>query len=101
MNESEYDQRAYADLVKHKLQMKSPKNVEKTERDSETIPIANPTKSFWDSMAIKKEFAKYLPLKKLVYAFTTARGNIQFQFMSPEEEYSISGTKTASLKKLR
>ena len=101
LNESEYDQRAYADVVKHKLQMKSPKNVEKTERDPETILIANPSKNFRDSMAIKKEFAKYLPLKKLVYAFTTARGNIQLQFMSPEEEYSISGTKTASVKKLR
>ena len=57
LNESEYDQRAYADVVKHKLHMKSPKNVEKTERDPETILIANPTKSFRNSMAIKKEFA--------------------------------------------
>ena len=54
LNESEYDQRAYADVVKHKLHMKSPKDVEKTERDPETILIANPTKSFWDSMTIKK-----------------------------------------------
>ena len=52
LNESEYHQRAYADVVKHKLHIKSPKNVEKTERDPETILIANPTKTFgivWQS----------------------------------------------------
>ena len=32
LNESQYDQRAYADVVKHKLQMKSPKNVEKNRK---------------------------------------------------------------------
>ena len=55
LNESEYNQRAYADVVKNKLHMKSPKNVEKTERDPETILIANPTKSFGDSMGIKRK----------------------------------------------
>ena len=69
--------------------LKSPKNVEKTERDPETILIANPTKSLRDSMAIKKEFAKYFPLKRLVYAFNTARGNIHLQFMSPEEASEV------------
>ena len=54
LNESEYNQRAYADVVKHKLHMKSPKNTEKTERDPETILVANPTKNVRDSMAIKK-----------------------------------------------
>ena len=58
LKESEYDQRAYADVVKQKLQMNASKNVDKTERDPETILIANPTKSFRDSMAFKKEFAK-------------------------------------------
>ena len=89
MNESEYDQRAYADVVKHKLHMKSPKNVEKTERDPETILIANPTKSFRDNMAIRKKFAKYFPLKRPVYAFNTARGTIHLQFMSPEEASEV------------
>ena len=89
LNESEYDQRAYADVVKHKLHMKSPKNVEKTERDPKTILIANPTKSFRDSTAIKKEFAKDFPLKRLVYAFNTAGGNIHLQFMWPEEASEV------------
>ena len=69
--------------------MKSPKNVEKTERDPETFLIANPTENFRDSMAIKKEFAKYFPLKRLVYAFNTARGNVHLQFMSPEEASEV------------
>ena len=89
LNESEYDQRAYADVVKHKLHMKSPRNVEKIERDPETILIANPTKNFWDSMAIKKEYAKYFPLKRLVYAFNTACGKIHLPFISPEEASEV------------
>ena len=89
MKESDYDQRAYADVVKHKLQMKAPMNVNKTERDTETILIANSTKSFRDSMAITKGFAKYFTLKSLVYAFNTDRGNIHLQFMSPEEASEV------------
>ena len=40
-------------------------------------------------MAIKKEFANYFPLKRLVHAFNTARGNIHLQFMSPEEASEV------------
>ena len=40
-------------------------------------------------MAIKKEFAKYFPLKRLMYAFNTARGKIHLQFMSPEEASEV------------
>ena len=65
------------------------KTVDKTEKDPETILIANPTKSFRDRMAIEKEFAKLFPLKILVYAFNTARGNIHLQFMSPKEALEV------------
>ena len=84
-----HNQRAYADVVKQKLPMKAPKNVDKTERDPETNLIANRTKSFRDSMSIKIDFAKYFPLKRLAYAFNTARGNIHIQFMSIEEASEV------------
>ena len=100
LKESEHDQCAYADVVKHERPlMKAPKNVDKTERDPETNLIANPTKSFWNSMSIKPDFETYFPMKRLkdwcrrsirpVQRITCSLCHIKRR-----RKYSITGMKT-------
>ena len=45
--------------------------------------------TFRDSITIKKEFAHFFPLKKLVFAFNTARGNIHLEFLTVEEAKEV------------
>ena len=44
---------------------------------------------FRDSIEIKTTFAKFSPLKKLVYAFTTARSNTHLEFLTLEEADNV------------
>ena len=55
------------------------------QRNPEHILIASSTFNFKDSVQIEKEFAKHFPLKGLIYAFSTTRGNVHLEFVSKEE----------------
>ena len=47
--------------------------------------IASGKQKFRDSTKIRRTIAKLLHLKKVVYAFTTARGNTHLEFLTVEE----------------
>ena len=59
----------------HTLQTGSQKYIT-PQRDPEHILIASSTFNFKDSVQIKKKFAKRFPLKILIHAFNTTRGNV-------------------------
>ena len=64
---------------------KTTEGVDVPKRDPNKILIASSTNRFRDSIEIRKEFAKLFPLKRLVFAFNTARGNIHQEFLTVEE----------------
>ena len=66
------------------LQTGSQKNITR-QHNPEHILIASSTFNFKDSVQIKKEFAKHFPLKRLLHAFKTTRGNVHLEFASKEE----------------
>ena len=68
----------------HTLQTGSQKYIT-PQRNPEHILIASSTFNFRDSVQIKKEFAKHFPLKRLIHAFNTTRGNVHLEFVSKEE----------------
>ena len=68
----------------HTLQSGSQKYLT-PQRNPEHILIASSTFNFRDSVQIKKEFAKHFPLKRLIHAFNTTRGNVHLEFVSKEE----------------
>ena len=68
----------------HTLQTGSQKYLT-PQRNPEHILIASSTFNFRDSVQIRKEFAKHFPLKRLIHAFNTTRGNVQLEFVSKEE----------------
>ena len=51
--------------------------------------IALITLNFRDSVQIEKEFARQFPLKRLLQAFNTTRGNIHSEFVSMDEADEI------------
>ena len=59
------------------------------QRNLEHILIASSTFPFRDSVQIKKEFAEPFPLKRLIHAFNTTRGNVHLEFLSEEEANEI------------
>ena len=68
----------------HSLQTGSQKYTT-PQRNPEHILIASSTFNFKDSVQIKKEFAKYFPLKRLINEFNTTRENFRLEFVSKEE----------------
>ena len=68
----------------HTLQTGSKKDVT-PQRNLEHILIASSTFNFRDTIQIKKDFAKFFPLKRLIHAFITTRGNVRLEFVSKEE----------------
>ena len=60
--------------------------VDVPKKDPNKILIASSTNRFRDSIEIKREFAKLFPLKRLVFAFNTARGNIHLEFLPFREK---------------
>ena len=64
-------------------------NKEHSPRDPNKILIITGKQKIRDSIEIKRTFAKRFPLKKLVYAFTTARGNTHLEFLTVEEADNI------------
>ena len=68
----------------HTLQTGSQKYIT-PQRNPEHILIASSTFNFKDIVQIKKEFAKHFPIKRLIHAFNTTRGNVHLQFVSKEE----------------
>ena len=72
----------------HTLQTGSHKYIT-PQRNPENILIASSTFNFRDSVQIKKEFAKHFPLKRLIHAFKTIRGNVHLEFVSKEEADEI------------
>ena len=79
----------------HTLQTGSQRYIS-PQRNPEHILIASSTFNFKDSVQIKKEFAKHFPLKRLIHAFNTTRGNVHLEFVSKEEadEFSRSGNRS-------
>ena len=65
------------------------KSARKCERDVNKVLIVSGKHKFKDSVETKKAFVKVLPMKKLVLAFNTARGNIHLEFLSSEEAREI------------
>ena len=70
--------------LSHTLQTGSQKHIT-LQRNPEHILIASSTFNFKDSVQIKKEFAEHFPLKRLIDAFNTIRGNVHLEFASKEE----------------
>ena len=68
----------------HTLQTGSQKNIT-PQRNPEHILRASSTFNLKDSVQIKKEFAKLFPLKRLILAFNTTRGNVHLKFVSKVE----------------
>ena len=68
----------------HTLQTGSQKYIT-PQRNPEHISIASSTFKFRDSVQMKNEFAKHFPLKRLIRAFNTIRGNVHLEFVSKEE----------------
>ena len=60
-------------------------NKQRSPRDPNKILIITGKQKFRDSVEIKRTFAKLFPLKKLVYASTTARGNTLLEFLTVQE----------------
>ena len=54
-------------------------------RNPEHLLIASSTFNFRDCIQIKKKFAKQFPLKGLIHAFNTIRGNVHLEFVSKKE----------------
>ena len=63
--------------------------VTKPLRDPDKIVIVARTANYANSIQIKKDFAKLFPLRKLVYAFNTARGNIHSEFLKAEKAEEV------------
>ena len=55
---------------------------------NKTLIVTN-TSNFSNSVAIKKEFAKIFPLKRLIYAFTTVRVNIHLEVLTGTEATEV------------
>ena len=72
----------------HTLQTGSQKNIT-PQRNPEHILIASSTFNFKDSVQIKKEFAKQFPLKRLIHAFKTMKGNVHLEFVLKREADEI------------
>ena len=64
-------------------------NKQRSPRDPNKILIITCKQKFRDSIEIKRTFAKLFPLKKLIYAFTTARGNTHMEFLTVEEADNV------------
>ena len=60
-------------------------NEQRSLRDPNKILIITGKQKFRDSVEIKRTFAKLFRLNKLVYVFTTARGNTHLKFLTVEE----------------
>ena len=64
-------------------------NKQRSPRDPNKILIITGKQKFRGSIEIKRTFAKLFPLKKLVYAFTTARGNTHLEFLTVEKAATV------------
>ena len=64
-------------------------NKERSPRDPNNILITTGKQKFRDSIEIKRTFTKLFPLKKLVYAFTTTRGNTHLDLLTVEEADNV------------
>ena len=64
-------------------------NIQRSPRDPNKILIITGKQKFRDNIEIKRTFAKLFPLKKLVYALTTARGNTHLEFLTVEEADNV------------
>ena len=84
---------SYADAVKNlqtnTVEKAAEPPTKRIERDLTKILIVSNTKKLANSIEIKREFAKFFPLKRLVYAFNTARGNIHLEFHSSQEAEDV------------
>ena len=87
----------YADAVKN-LQINTVEKptdppTKRIERDRTKTLIVSNSKKLTNSIEIEREFAKFFPLKRLVYAFNTARGNIHLEFHRKQTMFSALGMK--------
>ena len=64
-------------------------NKQRSPRDPNKILIMTGKQKFRDSIEIKRTFTKLVPLKKLLYAFTTARGNTHLDLLTVEEADNV------------
>ena len=55
------------------------------EKDLSTILIVSGNQKYRDSIEIKRAFSKIFPMKKLIVAVNTARGNIHLEFLNSQE----------------
>ena len=60
-------------------------NKQRSPRNSNKILLITGKQRFRNSVELKRTYAKFFPVKKLVYAFTTARGNTHVEFDTVEE----------------
>ena len=85
----------YADKVKtnrNETQTKCTTDIRsgtRQNRDPGNKLLIKTNQKFRVSIEIKKTFASIYPNKKLLYAFTTARGSIHSEFTTPEEADSV------------
>ena len=54
-------------------------------RDLNTISIVKGNQKYRESFEIRRAFSKVFPMKQLVVAFNTARGNIHIEFWASQE----------------
>ena len=64
-------------------------NKQRSPRDPNKILMITGKQKFRDSIEIKRTFSKLFSLKKLVYAFTSARGNTHLEFLTVEEADNV------------
>ena len=58
-------------------------------RDLSKILTVSKTNTYENSVAIKKNFDKHFPRKRLVFAFHTVRGNIHLEFFTKDESEEV------------
>ena len=72
----------------HTLKSGSQKHII-SQRNPEYILIASGTFNSRESVQIKNEFAKHFPLKGLIHAFNSTKGNVHLEFMSKEDSDEV------------
>ena len=83
----------YADAVKNvqinTVEKPTDSPTKRIECDLTKILIVSNSKKLTNSIEMKREFAKFFPLKQLLYAFNTARGNIHLEFHSSQQADNV------------
>ena len=83
----------YSSTTEIGLQISHVKHNAIPKRDvSSVLIIENSDVTFKNSSEIKRNFAKWFPNKKLLYAFRTNRGHIHLEFESPQESIETENT---------